>query len=126
MSVGAVLAVIYGLKDIAQDGVGWLPLAVIAAGLAVGVLFVRRQRMLADPMIDVGLFRIGAFNTALAINFLAIFVAVGYFLFVAQYLQLVVGLSRSRPGRGRCRRRSGSSSARSWRRESCTRSGPRS
>ncbi len=26
-------------------------------------------------------------------NFLAIFVAVGYFLFVAQYLQLVVGLS---------------------------------
>jgi MFS transporter, DHA2 family, multidrug resistance protein len=93
MSVGAVLAVIYGLKDIAQDGVGWLPVSAIAAGLAVGVLFVRRQRSLADPMIDVGLFRIGAFNTALAINFLAIFVAVGYFLFVAQYLQLVLGLS---------------------------------
>jgi DHA2 family multidrug resistance protein-like MFS transporter len=65
----------------------------ILAGLADGVLFVRRQRMLADPMIDVGLFRITAFNAALAINFLAIFVAVGYFLYVAQYLQLVVGLS---------------------------------
>ena len=49
-------------------------------------------------MIDVGLFRIGAFNAALAVNFLAIFVAVGYFLFIAQYLQLVVGLS---PLRGR-------------------------
>jgi len=65
----------------------------ILAGLAVGLVFVRRQRTLADPMIDVALFRIAAFNAALATNFLAIFVAVGYFLFVAQYLQLVVGLS---------------------------------
>ena len=98
MSVVAVLAVIYGLKDIAQDGLGWLPALCILAGLAVGVVFVRRQRMLADPMIDVGLFRVTAFNAALATNFLAIFVAVGYFLFVAQYLQLVVGLSPLQAG----------------------------
>jgi DHA2 family multidrug resistance protein-like MFS transporter len=44
-------------------------------------------------MIDVRLFRIPAFSASLAVNVLAIFVAVGYFLFVAQYLQLVVGLS---------------------------------
>jgi DHA2 family multidrug resistance protein-like MFS transporter len=44
-------------------------------------------------MIDVRLFRIPSFSAALAVNFLAIFMAVGYFLFVAQYLQLVVGLS---------------------------------
>ena len=93
MSVAAVLAVIYGLKQIAQDGFGLPPAAIILAGLAVGVLWVRRQLKLADPMIDVALFRIPAFNAALAVNFLAIFVAVGYFLFVAQYLQLVVGLS---------------------------------
>ena len=43
MSLAAVLAVIYGLKQIAQDGFGPLPVAVILAGLAVGVLFVRRQ-----------------------------------------------------------------------------------
>jgi DHA2 family multidrug resistance protein-like MFS transporter len=93
MSVVAVLAVIFGLKQIAQDGLGWLPAGFIALGLAVGALWVRRQRSLADPMIDVRLFKIPAFNAALAVNFLAIFVAVGYFLFVAQYLQLVVGLS---------------------------------
>jgi MFS transporter, DHA2 family, multidrug resistance protein len=93
MSVVAVLSVIFGLKEIAQDGVGPLPAAAVVAGLAVAVAFVARQRRLADPMIDVGLFRLGAFNAALATNFLAIFVAVGYFLFVAQYLQLVVGLS---------------------------------
>jgi DHA2 family multidrug resistance protein-like MFS transporter len=93
MSVLAVLGVIYGLKEIAQDGLGGIPAAAIVAGLVVGVLFVFRQRRLPDPMIDVGLFKLGRFNAALATNFLAIFVAVGYFLFVAQYLQLVVGLS---------------------------------
>jgi len=98
MSIAAVLAVIYGLKQTAQDGLGPVPALCIAAGLAVGVAFVRRQRRLADPMIDVGLFRITAFNAALATNFLAIFVAVGYFLFVAQYLQLVVGLSPLQAG----------------------------
>jgi DHA2 family multidrug resistance protein-like MFS transporter len=93
MAVAATLSTIFGLKEIAQGGVAWLPVIAIAAGLAIGVAFVVRQRGLVDPMIDVNLFRIGTFNAALAVNFLAIFVAVGYFLFVAQYLQLVVGLS---------------------------------
>jgi DHA2 family multidrug resistance protein-like MFS transporter len=56
-------------------------------------VFVRRQLGLADPMIDLRLFRIRAFNTSLATNLLGIFIVVGYFLFVAQYLQLVLGLS---------------------------------
>src|SRR5687768_15511996 len=93
MSVIAVLAIIFGLKQIAQDGFGPVAAAAILVGLAVGGAWVRRQQRLADPMIDVALFRSGAFNAALAVNFLAIFVAVGYFLFVAQYLQLVAGLS---------------------------------
>jgi DHA2 family multidrug resistance protein-like MFS transporter len=93
MSVTAVLAVIYGLKQIAQDGITPLPVAGIVAGLVVGLLWVRRQFGLEDPMIDLRLFRIRAFNVALFINFLAIFVMVGYFLYVAQYLQLVAGLS---------------------------------
>jgi DHA2 family multidrug resistance protein-like MFS transporter len=93
MAVGAVLAVIYGLKETAQTGLAPLPALAIVAGVAVGVVWVRRQLTLADPMIDVRLFRIREFNAALAVNFLAIFVAVGYFLYVAQYLQLVEGLS---------------------------------
>jgi DHA2 family multidrug resistance protein-like MFS transporter len=61
--------------------------------LVVGVVFVRRQLTLADPMIDLRLFRIQAFNASLATNLLGIFIVVGYFVFVAQYLQLVLGLS---------------------------------
>ena len=44
-------------------------------------------------MIDLRLFRIPSFSGSLLINFVSIFVAVGYFLFIAQYLQLVLGLS---------------------------------
>jgi DHA2 family multidrug resistance protein-like MFS transporter len=98
LSLVAILAVIFGLKEIAQDGLGWLPVSCIVAGLAVGVAFVRRQRSLDDPMIDVRLFKIGAFNASLATNVLGIFIVIGYFLFVAQYLQLVLGLSPLQAG----------------------------
>jgi MFS transporter, DHA2 family, multidrug resistance protein len=98
MSLVAILALIFGLKQIAQDGFGPLPIASIALGLAVGFVWARRQLSLADPMIDLRLFRIPSFSASLVINFLGIFVAVGYFLFVAQYLQLVVGLSPLQAG----------------------------
>ena len=93
MSLVAILAVIFGLKQIAQDGFSAMPVAAIVVGLGVGALFVRRQLTLTDPMIDLRLFRIPEFSGSLAINFVSIFVAVGYFLFIAQYLQLVLGLS---------------------------------
>lgn len=98
MSLIAILSMIYGLKVIAQDGLGWLPALSILVGLAVGFLFVRRQLSLADPLIDLRLFRIPTFNVSLATNVIGVFVAFGYFLFVAQYLQLVLGLSPLQAG----------------------------
>ncbi|MGH3461377.1 MAG: MFS transporter [Kribbellaceae bacterium] len=98
MAVGSILAVTYGLKQVAQHGAGRLAVAAIAAGVVAGVVFVRRQLRLPEPMINVRLFTIRSFNASLAVNFFAIFVAVGYFLFVAQYLQLVVGLSPLQAG----------------------------
>ena len=98
MPVVAVLAAIYGLKQVVQDGLDLLPAGCIVAGLAVGMGFVRRQRTLADPVIDVGLFRITTFSAALAINLLAILVTIGSSLFVAQYLQLVLELSPLQAG----------------------------
>jgi DHA2 family multidrug resistance protein-like MFS transporter len=93
MSLVAVLSMIYGLKRIAQDGADVIAAAFIVAGIAVGMLFVRRQRHLDDPFIDLGLFRIPAFSAALMTNTLGIFVAFGTFLFTSQYLQLVLGFS---------------------------------
>jgi MFS transporter, DHA2 family, multidrug resistance protein len=93
LSVAAVLAVIYGLKQLAQDGLGWPPALSILAGLVVGVVFVRRQHRLADPLLDLRLFRSPTFSASLTTNLLSFFVGFGALLFIAQYLQLVLGLS---------------------------------
>ncbi len=93
LSLVAVLAAIYGLKRIAEEGLAWAPAASILAGLALGVVFVRRQSHLTDPLIDLRLFRVPAFSAALATYMLACFVLFGIYIFIAQYLQLVLGLS---------------------------------
>ena len=93
LSLLAILGVVYGLKELAQGGISVPPILVILAGLLVGFLFVRRQLRLESPIIDVRLFRIRAFSASLGTYFLGIFVVVGYFLFISQYLQLVLGLS---------------------------------
>ena len=93
MSLAAVLLVIYGLTQIAEDGVAVLPIVSIVTGLTVGFVFVQRQRTLVDPLIDLKLFRVPAFSASLATYTLGIFVSFGVFLFIAQYLQLVLGLS---------------------------------
>ena len=65
----------------------------IALGLLVGIAFLRRQGKLADPMIDLRLFRAPAFSIAVTANALALFTVYGMDLFIAQYLQLVLGMS---------------------------------
>ncbi|KAB2939658.1 MAG: MFS transporter [Hyphomicrobium sp.] len=91
-SIIAVLAVIYGIKRIAEDGLATLPVIAIVIGVIVAMVFFRRERRLADPLIDVRLFSAPAFGAALATNVLGLFMVLGAFLFITQYLQLVLGL----------------------------------
>jgi len=93
MSLLTVLAVIYGVKHIAEQGLDWLAAVSIVVGLGLGVAFVRRQRRLDSPLIDLSLFRSPAFSTSIATNVFGFFVMFGTFLMTAQYLQLVLGLS---------------------------------
>ena len=93
LSLVAVLAVIFGIKEIAKDGLEPLGVAALVAGLAIGAAFVDRQRRLAEPMIDLGLFRRRAFSLSLSANTLAFAVVFGLEVFVAQYFQLVLGYS---------------------------------
>ncbi len=100
LSLVAVLAVIYGLKRVAESGAraGGVAVAAIAVGLVAGWVFARRQKTLADPLIDLRLFRVATFSGSLATYALSCFVAFGSYLFIAQYLQLVLGLSPLRAG----------------------------
>jgi DHA2 family multidrug resistance protein-like MFS transporter len=93
LSVVAVLALIYGLKEIAVGGFEEIPLFSILLGLGVGLLFVRRQQTLVDPLIDLRLFRRRRFSTPLAALTATFAITFGMFLFIAQYLQLVLGYS---------------------------------
>jgi DHA2 family multidrug resistance protein-like MFS transporter len=92
MSLAAVLAIIFGLKQMAEQGISLTAVAIIVIGLVVGLLFVRRQFTLSEPLVDLTLFSSPAFSVSLLINILSIFLAFGVFFFVTQYFQLVVGL----------------------------------
>jgi DHA2 family multidrug resistance protein-like MFS transporter len=98
MSLVSVLIGIYGLKRLAERGADSIAAATIVAGVIIGVLFVRRQRRLADPLIDIELLGGRAFSTALGTFMLSLFVLGGVFLFLGQYLQLVLELSPLRAG----------------------------
>jgi DHA2 family multidrug resistance protein-like MFS transporter len=93
LSLASVLTTIYGLKRIAEDGLAWLPAMTIVAGIGIAVVFVRRQTASANPMIDLRLFRQPAFTGALLTYLLGTFVAFGVFIFVAQHMQLVLGMT---------------------------------
>jgi MFS transporter, DHA2 family, multidrug resistance protein len=93
LSVVAILAVIYGVKDIATEGLATSSLLAIAGGLVVGIAFVARQVRLDDPLIDVSLFRNREFTAALAANVTGAMVMYGIFLFISQFMQLGLGLS---------------------------------
>ncbi|MGH8222021.1 MAG: MFS transporter, partial [Woeseiaceae bacterium] len=93
LCIATVLAIIYGIKHTAEHGADWVAATSIVSGLAIGAIFLRRQRKLAQPFVDLGLFRRVTFSAALAVNIFGFFVAFGSFLLIAQYFQLVIGLS---------------------------------
>ena len=98
LSLAAVLLVIYGLKRIAENGPDLVAAISVAAGVLVGYGFVRRQPRLTHPLIDLELFRSAAFSTALATYMIGTFAVFGAYVFVAQYMQLVLGLSPLKAG----------------------------
>ncbi|HEY0242627.1 MAG TPA: MFS transporter [Gemmatimonadaceae bacterium] len=98
LSLSAILLIIFGIKRIAQDGAGSVQFLAIAAGLAIAVLFVIRQRRLAHPLIDLELFSLPPFSASVVTQLVATVTFGGLYLLVSQYFQLVVGLSPLRAG----------------------------
>ncbi|MEV6906314.1 MFS transporter [Amycolatopsis sp. NPDC051071] len=93
LSLVTILPAVYGIKELAREGVHVVPLTSLLIGLGFGTVFVRRQRTLKDPLIDLKLFRSRAFSTAL--GGMCAFTMLGgtTMLFVAQFFQIVLELS---------------------------------
>jgi MFS transporter, DHA2 family, multidrug resistance protein len=98
LSLAAVLPVVYGIKLAAEGGSPLLAAATVCAGLLFGSLFARRQLRLAEPLLDLKLFQRPAVTVALAINSLDFCVGFGILVLIAQYLQLVLGLTPLQAG----------------------------
>jgi len=93
MSLAAIIPAIYGLKELAKNGWQPLPVAGLLVGAAFAVLFVRRQRRLAHPLLDLRLFANRSFSTALGGMMACTLLMGAIMLFITQDLQLVEGLS---------------------------------
>jgi DHA2 family multidrug resistance protein-like MFS transporter len=92
LCIASVLLVIFGVKRTAEVGFQWSAALAMCVGLIVGIAFVRRQQSLAEPMIDLTLFRNRSLSTALVAGILGLFGMVGFALFISQYLQLVLAM----------------------------------
>lgn len=93
LSLLAMLPVVYGVKEIARDGLAVLPVLALVTGLMAAVAFVHRQRTARHPMLDLELFRHRGFSVSVLMNLLAMFAIVGCAVFFTQYLQSVRGMS---------------------------------
>jgi MFS transporter, DHA2 family, multidrug resistance protein len=93
LSMAALTPIVYAIKSVATDGIGVLPVALVAVGVVSGFLFVRRLLAQPNPMLDMRLFRVPTFSGAVIVNLVSVFSLVGFLYFLTQHLQLVVGLS---------------------------------
>ncbi|MBB5781575.1 MFS transporter [Nonomuraea jabiensis] len=93
LCLAAILPFVYGLKELVRSGWQWWPAVALVSGIAAGVVFVRRQRNLERPMLDLRMFGNRTFRSALTLMFVTAVVGAGTLLLVTSYLQNVTGLS---------------------------------
>jgi MFS transporter, DHA2 family, multidrug resistance protein len=93
LSMAGILPLVFAMKTLAEHGWTTTVGATLAIGTVSTVAFVRRQRRLPVPMIDISLFAMPKFRVAIAGNLLTCVGFAGSIFFITQYLQLVVGLS---------------------------------
>lgn len=98
LSLATMLPVVYAIKAFAEDGWSNAVVTALVVGTAAGVAFVRRQLASPTPMLDVRLFANPVFSGAVSSNLLSVLGFAGFLFFVAQFLQLVIGLSPMEAG----------------------------
>ncbi|GAB2863985.1 MFS transporter [Actinocorallia aurea] len=93
LSLVGMIGLVYAIKDAASHGLSSRVAGAALVGVAALTFFVRRQRTLPTPLIDVRLFRHRGFSAAVAADLFAVLGLTGLVFFLSQYLQLVQGRS---------------------------------
>ncbi|GAA1859620.1 MFS transporter [Brevibacterium marinum] len=98
VSMAAVMLIVFGLQEIADRGISVTYMLSITGGGVLGWWFIRRQRRISNPLVDLSLF------ASRVLRILMIFFLLSPLAFMAadfiliQHLQIVVGISTSRLG----------------------------
>ncbi len=93
LSVLAMIAFIYGLKEVARHGWQAAPVVVGGVGIALAVVFVRRQLHLTEPFMDLRLFHNRSFSTMLVGLVLYALIGGSSMFYITQFLQSVSGMT---------------------------------
>ncbi|WP_433548504.1 MFS transporter [Streptomyces sp. CA-294286] len=91
LSLVGMVAVVYAVKEAAVHGFRWDIAAAAVVGVAALYWFVRRQRTLPSPLLDMRLFQHRGFSGAVLADLLTILGLAGLVFFLSQFLQLVQG-----------------------------------
>jgi len=93
LSFAAVLPVVYGISEIAENGTDAVRLGAVGFGVVMAGLFLWRERTAAHPMVELALFRSRGYTGSLATCLFAMFAILGNAMFLTQYLQSVLGMT---------------------------------
>ena len=99
LSVAGLVALVYGIIEVPAQG--WDDPVIIGSLAAAAVLlgaFVAWERRVAEPMLDIRLFRNPRFSAASLSVTLVMFSLMGVLFFLTQYLQGVLGLTALETG----------------------------
>jgi DHA2 family multidrug resistance protein-like MFS transporter len=93
MAAAGLFGLVLGVKQLGAGELDAFTAVPLVVGAVLLVLFVRRQRRLTHPLVDLRMFARPAFSTSVGCIVLAMLALVGLELIAAQYLQLVLDLS---------------------------------
>ncbi|MDU0292798.1 MFS transporter [Saccharothrix longispora] len=93
LSLATILPFTYGLKELVKSGWHVTSVLWVLLGVVSGVVFVVRQRKLADPLLDLRLFGIREVSGGLLVSLIFAAIQGGTSFFAILRLQVVEGLS---------------------------------
>lgn len=98
-STAGLLAVVFGIKELAHSGLGFWPayLALMAGALLL-VVFLRRQVRLPVPLLDLNLFSQRGFSASILAQLIIVFANTGVLFFLPIFLRQVEGFSPLQSG----------------------------
>ncbi|MCB0932845.1 MAG: MFS transporter [Mycobacterium sp.] len=98
-STVGIFAVVYAITELAHAGLDFWPAYVaLACGVPLLIVFLRRQRRIRVPLLDISLFRKPAFGAAIGAQLMVVFANVGVLFFLPIYLRQVSGFTALQSG----------------------------